>query len=491
MQRERNGSAGAMTLAMKAVTAHDTRRVLRVGWIEGSTLREERIFRDPCEVTLGRNERSTFVTADERAPSRFTLFVPEGTGYRLFFTDAMEGRVARPEGVVTLSSLRDGGRARRERDGWSIALDTQSRGKVTLTGASILFQFVPAPPAMPRPQLPVAIRHRPLARADWTYNACVASFLFLAFGAVSYVEYGYDPVIDESFDEAANNVRLVMPTIDEAPPPPLATPTDPETPTPHEALSERTTPVPATPAHTGRDARDPSPSASHANDDAHRQASALAAEHAADVALNAFARSSEFNPLVGMRTSSGGVVDVFAQGANMTGTTEDLAHAGGVENGDHGIRRNSLAARNDIGLSDQLGRPGHIQSHGNDITTGTTQQIVLRAPIGHITSQTPEVTNGGELPMDEVAAIVRRNLGGVQWCYTEGLRNHPSLQGRIEVHFSIGTSGRVLGAPDIVGFDEATDVRSCIQNRFRSMVFPQAQGGAAEVAFPFMFMPGT
>ena len=71
------------------------------------------------------------------------------------------------------------------------------------------------------------------------------------------------------------------------------------------------------------------------------------------------------------------------------------------------------------------------------------------------------------------------------------MRNRPTLQGRIEVHFSIGTSGRIAGTPDIHGFEEAPEVRQCIQNRFRSMVFPQPTGGAVEAAFPFQFIPGT
>ncbi|MEI8254579.1 MAG: hypothetical protein WCJ30_02790, partial [Deltaproteobacteria bacterium] len=67
MQRERmSGSAGAMTLAMKAASTHEGRRVLRVGWVEGAQLREERVFRDPTEVTVGRNERNTFVCAGEQ-----------------------------------------------------------------------------------------------------------------------------------------------------------------------------------------------------------------------------------------------------------------------------------------------------------------------------------------------------------------------------------------------------------------------------------------
>ncbi len=492
MTRERmSGSAGAMTLAMRAVSTHDGRRVLRVGWVEGAQLREERVFRDPTEVTVGRHERSTFVCAGDRTPARFALFVPEGGSYRLHFTDAMDGRIARPEGVVTLATLRDQGRARRERDGWSIALDVHARGKVQVGEASVLFQFVPAPPPATRPQLPVAIRERPLARADWTYNSCLAGFLFLAFGAVSFVEYGYDPVVEDTADDSANVVRLVMPALEEpAPPPPTVQPTD-ATPTDREALNDRRDentdhPTPAHtagPTHTPAARRDPAAVAAQAMESARR---------AGDAALHGFERSLEFNPLVGLRPGVGGVTDRIAAGAEMNQTADDMANARGVDNSNRGILRNTLTARADIGRRDLLGHGTRIVPQGPEITTGSTQQVVMRAPTGRIHVDTPEPPTGpGELPTEDVAGVIRRNLGGLQWCYTEGLRNHPSLQGRIEVHFTVGSTGRIAGAPGIQGFDESPEVRQCIGSRFRSMVFPQPAGGAVEFTFPFHFVPGS
>ena len=93
--------------------------------------------------------------------------------------------------------------------------------------------------------------------------------------------------------------------------------------------------------------------------------------------------------------------------------------------------------------------------------------------------------------MDEVARVVRRGLGGLQWCYTRGLQDHPSLAGRVEVQFSIGGSGRIVGTPGVHGFDEAPDVQQCLRTRFRSLVFPVPSGGAVDVSFPFHFSPGT
>ncbi|MEI8259065.1 MAG: AgmX/PglI C-terminal domain-containing protein, partial [Deltaproteobacteria bacterium] len=427
-----------------------------------------------------------------QGPSHFALFVPDGSTYRLHFTDAMDGRIARPEGVVTLATLRDQGRARRERDGWSIALDTTARGKVQVGQVSVLFQFVPAPPLATRPQLPVAIRERPFARTDGTYNACLAGFLFLAFGAVSFVEYGYDPVVEDTLEDAANVVRLVMPPIDEAAPPPVpdtvAQPTDaPATPPERQALNQPRAdhPAPANAADPGHAPvrRDPAAAAALAM---------AAALRAGDAAIHGFQRSMEFNPLVGLRQAEGGVMDRIANGAEMNQTAEDMANAGGVETGDHGIQRTSLTARADIGRRDQLGRGTRIATDGPEINTGTSEQVVLRTPTGRIHVDTPEPPTGpGELPPATVAAVIRHNLGGLQWCYTEGLRNHPSLQGRIEVSFTIGSTGRITGAAGVHGFDEAPEVRQCLGSRFRSMVFPQPEGGAVEFTFPFQFVPGT
>lgn len=493
MHHERmNGSVGAMTQAMRAMSSGEGRRVLRVGRIEAGKLRDERVFRDPTEVTIGRNEKSTFTCVDPQAPQHFALFVPEGGAYRLHFTDAMDGRLACAEGIVTLAALREQGCARRDRDGWSIALDVHARGKVQSGGITVLFQFVPAPPPAARPQLPLAIRARPLARADWTYNACLAGFLCVAFGAVSFVEYGYDPVVENSPDETANVVRLLMPAVEEpAPPVELAGSTNEPVAVPdREAPSDRRDDPADRPTamQTGHLHRAPAP----------RGASAASAQsieiarRAGDAVLHGFERSLEFNTLAGLRPGADGVTDRIAQGAEMNQTAEDMAHAAGVDTGNHGIQRSSLSARADFGHRDPFGRSTLLVAHGADVNTGATQQVVLRAPAGRIHVDSPEPPIGrGELPSETVAAVIRHNLGGLQWCYTEGLRNHPSLHGRIEVRFTIGASGRIAGAPEIQGFDEDSAVRQCLGSRFRSMVFPQPDGGAVQFTFPFQFDPGA
>jgi hypothetical protein len=293
--------------------------------------------------------------------------------------------------------------------------------------------------------------------------------------------------VEESPDEAARIVQLVMPPQEVEPPVPPA----PETPTDstrdhNQAMNDPHTDQTPVPHATNDHSPHNTPHGHNAPSDADIEAQA---QHIAGLTMNSLAHQPEFNALVAVRTGAGGVADVMAQGAFMNDTLRDLQNSTGIDNRTPGIQRGSLVAQNAFGHGNQLGHGLLTHSTGSDVNTGTQQQIVARVPTGRVIVQPPP-DPGPDVPIDQIAAVVRHNLGGLQWCYTQGLRNHPTLQGRIEVHFTIGTSGRITASPGIDGFEEAPEVRQCVQGRFRSMVFPQ-QSDPVELSFPFQFLPGT
>lgn len=96
----------------------------------------------------------------------------------------------------------------------------------------------------------------------------------------------------------------------------------------------------------------------------------------------------------------------------------------------------------------------------------------------------------GRLPAEVIQRIVRQNFGRFRLCYETGLRNNPSLQGRVEVRFIIGRDGAVSnvgnGASDLP--DSA--VVSCVVRAFYGLSFPRPEDGIVKVGYPIMFSPG-
>jgi hypothetical protein len=494
-QPSRGKGPGAMTMAMQAVQVASGPKILRIGMIQGGKIVEERLIRGRDTVTVGTTERNTFAVVVARMPSHLELFQMAGGAYRLNFTDEMEGRVAlpSPHGVKSLKELREGGIAARSNMGWQVTLSEDCRGKVSIGDVQFLFQFVTPPPAPPAPQLPAAIRAGWVKNVDWNYNAYLSFFMLFAFGGLAYVEYLFDPVVEDVFALDARVVQLATPPAIQEPDAPTqqpesaATAPSRQTDAPPQPRASRT--PERTAAATG------SAEARAQRAAAHAESASQAAERAAAAALSAIQNSAEFAALTGATdTGRGGAADRFASGGLMTGSVNALANTGGIENasGHGGLRRSGVtASAAGISGASGLGRTGPLATRevgtGPDVTA--ERQIVMRPARTDLGSGEEE---GGEGSLDagRVAGVLRGNLGGIRGCYERALRNNPTLSGRLTVRFTIGTSGRVTGAPSTSGLSVAPDVGACVVNRVRGLVFPAPEGGAVEFSFPFNFAPG-
>jgi hypothetical protein len=470
-----------MTHAMNATRLATAPKVLRIGVMQGTRMTEERVLRERAAVTVGTTERNTFTVAAADLPPTFELFSVVDGRYALNLTDAMEGQLATPDGIRKLSDLRRASASAR------IPLADSARGKISLGGVVFLFQFVAAPPAMPRPQLPAALRSHWVRNVDWTYNSCFAAFLAVAIGSVAYVEYAYDPIVDQELTlDDARLVRLL------AMPAPVIEPA-PDAVEPTTEASAAPTPNAAAPSAT---AHRPTPSAADraAARDARRTADAsAAADRAVAAVASALSRSSaEFAPLTGLNAAGhGSAHDALVNGGLMAGTREDLEHVNGITNatGAPGVRRGAIAMAGPPGGGRRLGEAGLVHSTGDDIGTGpevTHTVIRYRTEPGRIE------TNGGEgvVDADSVARLIRGQLGGIRSCYERELRQNPTLGGRLDVNFTLGRSGRITTA-STTGLSAAPNVGTCVTGRLRGLVFPVPEGGSVEFTFPFTFTPGS
>lgn len=137
-----------------------------------------------------------------------------------------------------------------------------------------------------------------------------------------------------------------------------------------------------------------------------------------------------------------------------------------------------------------IGRVGTI---GTDLGNqgGYSRAISQKTHVPRPPSVRPEgVTTVGRLPSEVIQRIVRQNFGRYRFCYEQGLRGNPNLQGRVAVRFVIGRDGGVSQVQN--GGSDMPDgnVVSCVVRSFYGLSFPAPENGIVTVNYPIMFQPG-
>ena len=97
----------------------------------------------------------------------------------------------------------------------------------------------------------------------------------------------------------------------------------------------------------------------------------------------------------------------------------------------------------------------------------------------------------GRLPPEVIQRVVRQNYGRFKGCYENGLRNNPSLAGRVAVRFVIGHDGDVSSVAN--GGSDLPDagVVSCVTRAFYGLSFPHPENGIVTVTYPIVFSPAN
>lgn len=166
----------------------------------------------------------------------------------------------------------------------------------------------------------------------------------------------------------------------------------------------------------------------------------------------------------------------------------DAFGAGGL--GLQGIGEGGAGRGEGIGL-------GTIGSIGHGAGTGTGQGFGGNGNgrlSGSARSKPPSVRMGatevtGSLPKEVVQRIVRQNFGRFRLCYENGLRNDPTLAGKVTVSFTIGTDGSVSTVSQTTDLKD-TAVATCVSKAFYGLSFPQPDKGTVKVSYPISFAPG-
>jgi TonB family protein len=131
--------------------------------------------------------------------------------------------------------------------------------------------------------------------------------------------------------------------------------------------------------------------------------------------------------------------------------------------------------------------PRVVTEPGDPWDDGLRARLTARKP--------PQVRAGattvsGRLPPEVIQRIVRQNFGRFRLCYERGLSNNPSLEGQVVVRFVIGTDGAVSSVTKQSSTLADEAVAACVVAAFRSLSFPQPEGGVVSVSYPIAFKPG-
>ncbi|HEY1959420.1 MAG TPA: AgmX/PglI C-terminal domain-containing protein [Polyangiaceae bacterium] len=174
---------GRMTAAMRAATAPNAPRVLRVAVVVAGRIVEERVFSSRTRAEMGdvrfEVERGAWV-----------LCAPRG---------AIGHVVLRGDRVAVRDAVR-------------VVLDESARGKIIVGATTILFQLALAPPKASRPMLPLSVIKRDV---DWPLTILAAMSFLFHFGVVGACFSDWlDPIVSEDGGAA---VRLVDQSAPSAP----------------------------------------------------------------------------------------------------------------------------------------------------------------------------------------------------------------------------------------------------------------------------------
>ncbi len=475
-----NRSQGSLTSVMRAAAAPAAVKVLRVGLVRGGKVIDERILAGHEHVTIGPNERATFVLPARDVPPAFRIFDREGDHYRLQITPQMSGRVADGSSVVELSALRAQASVVKLSGGLGVAhairLGPDARGKITVGDFTILFQFVVPAPALGKPQLPTGVKSG-MGDVDWR-TSVIAAFSFLVhFGAVGSIYSDWmDPVVDDEVETAQ-----ILESVKQLPaPPPIEHPKDDST----NAKPVTSAPVVArseAPTGGARNARGGGGGA--AGGGGSSVGDARAHQLAAQMA------SLELQVLSGLGGSGSATASVLGSSGDLPLGMLDSAAASSL-----GSRPGTVAG---LDLGSHAGaplRPGVIPRGplpGDPTPAGPMgpgSAASVRPPPGGAVAVPPPNVIGGEVP--NAGGTVAAMAAGFRRCYYNGLnREDPTMRGTVRITAKIGPNGEVLSASAAGGGTLTPTVIGCMRARVASAQFSAPVGGGATLIIPVTVIP--
>lgn len=455
---------GQMTAVMRAMSVQTGPKVLRIGLVQAGRVVEERIIKQRTTVSIGSNERATFVIPSQAVPPMFKLFELIGNDYHLNFLDGMTGRVALASGITDLATLR--GQAKKVAGAYQMKLTEEARGKVVIGETTFLFQFVAPPPVQPRPQLPLAVKGGLASQIDWSLTIIAAFSFLLHFGIVGAMYSDWmDPVVGDDF-----NVAGLVDMMKNIPPPPATeVPTDVNP----NATATSTATAASKPAGGAGGKSGATGASKNAGSVGDKQAAALAAQADAmqmqmlaalggGSAVQGALNRSDIPPvdLSGAAASGAGV-------AHGTGDLKVGSGGGAVQGG---------------GKGGGLGGLGGGTKGTGESGAGTERKV--EGPKGDAQVGGSSAT----VPISDADRVIAGLRPRFRQCYQTGLNSDPSMAGKVVITAKVGPNGEVSSADVTSNSGLSPGVASCIAGVVKRAQFNAPGGGGSTLNIPVTFV---
>lgn len=453
-------------------------KILRVGVIQNGRIVEERMVRTREAVTVGQKLTNMLVVASDAAPATITLFDVRGGKFFLQVTEKMTGRVSIRDGVTDLATLRAGPGAQRSGDTYSIELDERSRGKVMVGDATILFQFVSAPPLRALPQLPSNMRGSFLSfignvtGLTGPFLAIMVASLVLQGGGMAYmVLLVPPPPRTGNLAQVPDRFVQIMRPPEEPPEPVELEPSDTE---PGEDPTEVAV------------ADEPEQAAERAEvPEATRTADTIREEARTQVI-----QQSALGALYASADGVGPALDLVRSTSNLT-AADVIQNQTARGAGGSGIV-SSTGVGTSSGAEGTVDR-AQISNSGSEIAQSATvgantgaEAVEVRV---NIRGLDPRTAGSGRLDDANLQSVLRQRNRDIQRCYERGLARDPNLAGRFMLEFTIGDDGRVTDAR-LAQNELGEEVGTCIVGAVRRWRFDAPDGGTVTVRRPYILQSG-
>ena len=442
------------------MSSPSTEKILRVALVQGHKITEERHFRKRHDITIGQDQKNTFIIPAPDLPASLQVFEHKGGQYHLVFSETMDGRVRLGSADVDFASLRDQGLAKKRGNTYVLPLPDTARGTVRLGEVTLLFQFATPPPEPRRTELPEAIKGSFWQSLDRMFFGILAASLLLHFGGATFIAMSPKPVEEEvALDELPDRFAKVLI------PPKAPEPVKVEEPAGGDQKD----------AEEKKDTAKKSDKPAGGGDPAAKKAE-LANKVASKGLLKILGSSGggggAFEDVLGGGTGAGDIASALAGAGGVSAATADAVGAGGARGGGTG----SVAGIGDLGTSG-----------GGKVNVGTKVDARVE---GRVKDAAPEVESSS-VDREALTRYVKVRLKAIQNCYEKELKRNPSLKGKVLVRFTISRAGRV-GDIDIEENTMGNEaVASCIRTVIRSWIFPFKPDDDVPVSYPFVFSPAS
>ena len=456
-------------------------RVLRVGIVHEGRIVEERLLRQPGDVTVGLSAKCTFILPISKPPELYRLFLYKDGRYLLRFTAGMVGKVSVGGQVLELSEARAKGIAKPDGDYFLLPVGADDAGKVVFGEVRVLFQMVAPPPKPKKMPIPPLARGGPLAALDGPYAWAVMISLVVHLGLTVGSQWWWaaSGQLEEHNKRESFVYRVLKAEM---------------------TLKEKPVAVPVTEGEgdgvgNGKDegkgkGEEDKPTkrftktAAGGGSDEERYQRQVAKVREGTILKFLDAGGGGVRGLVGAEAAGEGMAGAFnTSGGGTMVASESFGYRGGRGGGSGG--RGGGGGNTYQKLSDDDVGGGKAIKTGPVAAGERQEEAAVRIRIG---GGFGDQAGPGKISAASVESVFRRRRGAIQTCYERALKVNTSVEGKVSVKFTIGAAGTVTQIQVVENSTGDSSVGSCIAEKIKDWPFPPPEGGLVIVTRHFLLM---